>query len=49
MLQQMRVQARIQAINAELSVLNLGTGSRSGSASSLRVNDLLEELQALSK
>jgi hypothetical protein len=49
MLKQMRAQARIQAISAEIATLNKGSSSRSGSASSERVQTLLEELQSLSK
>ena len=47
MLRAMKRQARIQAISAELSVLNLGQVSRSGSASSERSNKLIEELHLL--
>jgi uncharacterized membrane-anchored protein len=49
MLREMKRQARIQAISAELSVLNLGQASRSGSASAERANKLIEELQLLVK
>lgn len=46
-LREMKRQGRIQAINAEMSVLNLGQASKSGSASSERVKKLLEELRML--
>lgn len=49
MLRAMKGQARIQAISAELSALNLGQASRSGSASSERSKKLIEELQFLAK
>jgi uncharacterized membrane-anchored protein len=49
MLRAMKRQARIQAISAELSVLNLGQASRSGSASAERANKLIEDLQLLVK
>lgn len=47
MLREMKRQARIHAISAELSVLNLGQASRSGSASSERASKLIEELHLL--
>lgn len=49
MLREMRQQARIQAISAELSVLNLGQASRSGSASSERAKALIEELHTIAE
>ena len=49
MLREMKRQARIQAVSAELSVLNLGQASRSGSASSERTKKLIEELQSFQK
>ncbi len=49
MLREMKRQARIQAISAELSVLNLGQASRSGSASSERTKKLIEELYSVQK
>lgn len=49
MLRAMKRQSRIQAISAELSVLNQGQGSQSGSASSDRASKLIEELHHLSE
>jgi len=48
-LQWMKRQAKIQAITAEISVLNYGQAGRSGSASSERANRLIEELHFLTE
>lgn len=47
MLQEMNRQAKIQAISAELTALNSGAASRSGSASSTRAKILIETLHAI--
>jgi hypothetical protein len=49
MLQEMKRQAKIQAITAEISVLNNGQASRSGSASSERIKVLIEEIHLLTE
>jgi hypothetical protein len=49
MLQGMKRQAKIQAITAEITVLNNGQASRSGSASSERVKQLIAELHLLAE